>query len=136
MGINARTWAEQNCQENEQQAVYVAQTFDIKNACARLCQPDPEYSKSDYCKHKDRNGCCFEINPTWDTVPGYKHTADFCDKLCMPESPDDKLAMCTPPKEFADWQAEDPRDAIDRFYEKNPSQCSSASTPVLGQSRT
>jgi hypothetical protein len=89
-----------------------------------LCQPDPEYSKSDYCKHKDRNGCCFEINPTWDTVPGYKHTADFCDKLCMPESPDDKLAMCTPPKEFADWQAEDPRDAIDRFYEKNPSQCS------------
>jgi len=47
---------------------------------------------------------------------------DFCDKLCMPDGPG-KLAMCEPPKEFASWVAGDPLDAIDKFYENNPSAC-------------
>ena len=63
-----------------------------------------------------------EINPSWDTTPGYKHMADFCDKLCTPDGPG-KLAMCGPPSEFKGWAATDPRDAIDKFYEQNPSQC-------------
>merc|ERR1711957_985479 len=57
---------------------------NITVACASLCQPDPEYSKTSYYTHKERGGCCVEVNPNWDKVPGYKHTEDFCDKLCMP----------------------------------------------------
>ena len=97
--------------------------WNISAACPSLCQPDPDYSTTSYCKHKDRGGCCVEVDPSWDKVPGYKHVEDFCDKLCMPDSPG-KLAMCKPPQEFPDWAAPDPRDAVDLFYKANPSQCS------------
>jgi len=114
-------------QEAEPQAATPLERVDvawnITVACASLCQPDPEYSKTSYCTHKERGGCCVEVNPNWDKVPGYKHTEDFCDKLCMPDSPG-KLAMCEPPTEFKHWTASDPRDAIDEFYKANPSQCS------------
>jgi hypothetical protein len=102
--------------------------WNISAACSSLCQPDPDFSRTDYCKHKDRGGCCVEVNPSWDKVPGYKHMADFCDKLCMPDGPG-KLAMCEPPKEFEHWSATDPRDAIDKFYEENPSQCNDRINP-------
>jgi len=93
--------------------------------CSTLCQPDPDYSKTSYCKHKDRGGCCVEVNPNWDNVPGWKHMTDFCDKLCMPDGPG-KLATCEPPKEFEKLveTATDPLDAIDKFYENNPAACS------------
>eukprot|EP00933_Yihiella_yeosuensis_P081877 TRINITY_DN95580_c0_g1_i1.p1 TRINITY_DN95580_c0_g1~~TRINITY_DN95580_c0_g1_i1.p1 ORF type:complete len:328 (+),score=56.48 TRINITY_DN95580_c0_g1_i1:85-1068(+) len=103
-------------------AVQAKSHWDVKTACQQVCQPDPDYSKTEWCKHKDRGGCCVEVNPNWDTVPGYKHMSDFCDKLCMPDGPG-KLAMCKPPPEYESLQATDPLDAIDRFYETNPEQC-------------
>eukprot|EP00931_Biecheleriopsis_adriatica_P066499 TRINITY_DN40842_c0_g1_i1.p1 TRINITY_DN40842_c0_g1~~TRINITY_DN40842_c0_g1_i1.p1 ORF type:complete len:323 (-),score=54.47 TRINITY_DN40842_c0_g1_i1:73-1041(-) len=96
--------------------------WNIKTACEQVCQPDPEYSKTDWCKHKDRGGCCVGVNPSWDDTPGYKHMSDFCDKLCMPDGPG-KLAMCQPPAEYAVLEAIDPLDAIDKFYGKHPEQC-------------
>jgi len=98
-------------------------TWNISVACESLCQPDPDYSRTSWCKHKDRGGCCVEVNPSWDNVPGWKHMTDFCDKLCMPDGPG-KLAVCTPPTEFASLAARDPLDAIDKFYEGNPAECS------------
>merc|ERR1711865_282349 len=98
-------------------------SWNIGVACKTVCQTDPEYSASSWCNHKDRGGCCVEVNPNWDNVPGYKHMTDFCDKLCMPEGPS-KLDMCTTPKQFENWQAIDPLDAIDKFYKSQPSACS------------
>merc|ERR1712224_992011 len=49
---------------------------------------------------------------------------------------DDKLAMCTPPKEFADWQADDPPTRLTDSTKRIRHSAASASTPVLGQSRT
>jgi len=97
--------------------------WNISGACESMCQPDPDYSRTSWCKHKDRRGCCVEVNPSWDNVPGWKHMTDFCDKLCMPDGPG-KLAVCTPPAEFASLAAVDPLDAIDKFYEGHPSECS------------
>lgn len=96
--------------------------WNITTACQQVCQPDPSFSKTEWCKHKDRGGCCVEVNPSWDHVPGYKHMEDFCDKLCMPDGPG-KLAMCQPPAEYQTLTAVDPLDAIDKFYETNPDQC-------------
>jgi len=98
-------------------------SWNISIACQQVCQPDPEFSKTDWCKHNDRGGCCVEVDPTWDKVPGYKHMGDFCDKLCMPDGPG-KLAMCEPPVEFETLVAIGPLDALDKFYEQHPSQCS------------
>jgi hypothetical protein len=96
-------------------------SWSIKTACQQVCQPDPDYSKTEWCKHKNR-GCCVGVNPSWDDVPGYKHMSDFCDKLCMPDGLE-KLAMCQPVIEFKALEATDPLDAIDKFYEKHPEQC-------------
>lgn len=97
-------------------------SWNISVACERMCQPDPDFSKTDWCKHKNRGGCCVEVNPSWDKVPGYKHMDDFCDKLCMPDGPG-WLSSCMPPAEFKHLVATDPLDAIDRFYETHPDQC-------------
>merc|ERR1712086_394659 len=55
-------------QEAEPQAATPLERVDvawnITVACASLCQPDPEYSKTSYCTHKERGGCCVEVNPT------------------------------------------------------------------------
>jgi hypothetical protein len=97
-------------------------SWNISVACPQVCQPDPEYSKTEWCKHKDRGGCCVEVDPSWDKVPGYKHMGDFCDKLCMPNGPG-KLAICEPPAEFKNLAAIDPLDALDQFYEHHQDQC-------------
>jgi hypothetical protein len=97
-------------------------SWNITVACQQVCQPDPEFSKTDWCKHKDRGGCCVEVDPNWDKVPGYKHMEDFCDKFCMP-SGTGKLAMCAPPIEFQTLVAMDTLDALDKFYDQRPGQC-------------
>jgi len=103
-------------------SVQATLTWSIKTACQQVCQPDPDYSKTEWCEHKERGGCCVGVNPSWDTTPGYKHMSDFCDKLCMPDGPG-KLAMCQPPAEYESLEAIDPLDAIDKFYEQHPEQC-------------
>lgn len=97
-------------------------SWNITTACQQVCQPDPTFSKTEWCKHKDRGGCCVEVNPSWDHVPGYRHMEDFCDKLCRPDGPG-KLAMCQPPAEYKSLAAMDPLAAIDKFYEIHPDQC-------------
>jgi len=104
------------------QAARATPGWSIETACEQVCQPDPDYSRTDWCKHKDRGGCCVGVSPQWDTVPGYKHMSDFCDKLCMPDGPG-KLAMCQPPAEYENLKAIDPLDAIDKFYEQHREQC-------------
>merc|ERR1712224_918239 len=83
---------------------------------------DPAYSATDFCKHKNRGGCCVEVNPNWNNIPGYKHMADFCDKLCMPDGPGE-LAMCEPVPATSQITGTDPLDAIDEFYKEHPEVC-------------
>lgn len=99
-----------------------AKGWNLSTACNQVCQPDPVYSASSWCKHKDRGGCCVGVNPNWDKVPGYKHMSDFCDKLCMPDGPG-ALAMCQPVPETSKITGGDPLDAIDEFYKEHPDEC-------------
>ena len=119
----------------------LGQHFDLTKACQGMCQPDPVFSKEhpEYCKSNSKRlvpvekggapwdhskGCCYEIDPQWDTVPGYRHVADFCDKMCAPEDADDKNGLCQAVGKLL-WLdgSVDPRDAVDKFYEKYPSEC-------------
>jgi len=96
--------------------------WKMSYACERLCQPDPNASAGKYCDHRGRGGCCYHIHSGWNVVPGYRHTADFCDKLCMPDGPGFN-SLCQPVPGFEKLAVEGPRNAIDLFYEAKPEQC-------------